>query len=382
MKLFHLSDLHLGKRLCGVSFIEDQRLVLEKIVEHIGNETPGAVMIAGDIYDRSVPPEEAVSLFDDFLFALSELNVKVLMISGNHDSAERIAYGGRIMNRSGIFVSPELNKDNYDTILKPVTLSDEHGEVNFYLLPFVTPAMVRAAREGREEIDISSFTDAVGAVIKDMDIDTSKRNVLIAHQFVTGAQTCDSETRSAGGLDEVDASVFAPFDYTALGHLHGSQSVGGGSVVYCGTPLKYSFSEARHIKGITVVDIAEKGAVGTNRIPLGAPLHDLREIKGSYQEVIAKGKSDDYIKVILTDDDEQLDIMNKLRVYFPNIMQVSFENERTAAELDFSAAKNANTLSPLELFSEFYKLQTGGELDEEQTKIVRSIFDNIKEGKV
>lgn len=381
MKLFHLSDLHLGKRLCGVPLIEDQRLILEKIIEHIKSERPDAVMIAGDIYDRSVPPEEAVSLFDDFLFELSKLDIKVLMISGNHDSAERIAYGGRIMNRSGIFVSPELNKDNYDAVLKPITLSDEHGEVNFYLLPFVTPAMVRAARDGRGEIEISSFTDAVGAVIKEMNVDTSKRNVLIAHQFVTGAQTCDSETRSAGGLDEVEASVFAPFDYTALGHLHGSQSVGGGNVVYCGTPLKYSFSEARHIKGITVVDIKEKGAVETSRIPLDAPLRDLREIKGSYQEVIAGEKSDDYIKVILTDNDEPLDIMNKLRVCFPNIMQVSFDNERTAAEIDFSSVENANALSPLDLFSEFYKLQTGGELDDEQTEIVRSIFDSIKEGK-
>lgn len=380
MKLFHLSDLHLGKRLCGVSLLEDQRDMLKQIIWHIRREKPDAVIIAGDIYDRSVPPEEAVALFDDFLFELSELKMSVFIVSGNHDSAERLAYGGRILNRSGIYISPELNRNNYDTILKPITLKDDHGEVNFYLLPFVTPPAVRAARAGRPEAEISSYTDAVRAVIGEMNVDTSKRNVLIAHQYVTGAQTCDSETFSVGGLDNVDGSVFEAFDYTALGHLHGSQNLFGGKIRYCGTPLKYSFSEANHKKSITVLEIGQKGTVGVSEIPLDKPLHELREVKGSFSEVTAGGKSDDYIKVILTDEDEGADMMNKLREYFPNIMQMSFENSRTAAEYVFSSIENVNRLSPLELFSDFYKLRTGSELNERQAEIVKTIFEEIEEG--
>ncbi len=380
MKIFHLSDLHLGKRLHGVSLLEDQRDILEKIIGHIRREKPDAVMIAGDVYDRSVPPEEAVALFDDFLFELSELNVSVMIVSGNHDSAERLAYGGRILNRSRIYISPELNKDNYDTILKPITLKDDHGEINFYLMPFVTPPAVRAAREGRPEAEIAGYTDAVRTVIGEMGVDTAKRNVLIAHQFVTGAQTCDSEMTSVGGLDNVDGSVFEPFDYTALGHLHGPQNFSGGRIRYCGTPLKYSFSEANHHKSVTVVEIGQKGTVGISTIPLDDPLHELREIKGEFNEVIKGGKSDDYIKVILTDEDEGVDMMNKLREYFPNIMQLGFENSRTAVERDVSEIENISKLSALELFSDFYKLRTGNELNERQTDIVRSIFEEIKEG--
>ncbi len=380
MKIFHLSDLHLGKRLHGVSLLEDQRDMLEKIVGHIRREKPDAAMIAGDVYDRSVPPEEAVALFDDFLFELSELKLSVMIVSGNHDSAERLAYGGRILNRSRIYISPELNKDNYDTILKPITLKDDHGEINFYLMPFVTPPAVRAAREGRPEAEIAGYTDAVRTVIGEMGVDTAKRNVLIAHQFVTGAQTCDSETTSVGGLDNVDGSVFEPFDYTALGHLHGPQDLSGGRVRYCGTPLKYSFSEANHHKSVTVVEIGQKGTVGISTIPLDDPLHELREIKGEFDEVIKGGKSDDYIRVILTDEDEGVDTMNKLREYFPNIMQLSFENSRTAVVNDVPEIENISKLSALELFSDFYKLRTGNELNERQTEIVRSIFEEIKEG--
>lgn len=380
MKLFHLSDLHLGKRLHGRSLIEDQTYILKKIVEQIRIEMPNAVIIAGDVYDRSVPPEDAVALFDDFLFELSKLNTKVLMISGNHDSAERIAYGGRIMNRSGIYISPELNKDNYAAVLQPITLSDDYGEVNFYLLPFVTPAMVRAARDGRAEAEISSYTDAVRTVVKEMNVDTSKRNVLIAHQFVTGAAVCSSETVSVGGVDNIDGSVFEPFDYVALGHLHGPQNVGSSKIRYCGSPLKYSFSEAEQRKSVTTAELAQKGTISISELPLDDPLHDLREIKGSFAEVTALDSSDDFIRVILTDKDDVFDAMNKLREYFPNILQLSFDDYQTD-EYDFETLENINKLSPLDLFSDFYKLQTGSELTERQTNIIKSIFDEISEGR-
>ena len=381
MKLFHLSDLHLGKRLCGVSLIEDQRDILGKILGHIRHEKPGAVIIAGDVYDRSVPSEEAVSLFDDFLFELSELRVPVMMISGNHDSAERLAYGGRILNRSGIYISPEFNKHNYDAILKPVTLSDEHGEINFYLLPFVTPYAVRAAREDRPETEISSYTDALRVVIEEMNIDKKKRNILIAHQFVTGAEKCESETFSVGGLDNVNAGVFEEFDYTALGHIHGPQRIGKDNIRYCGTPLKYSFSEVKHSKSISVADIGEKGNVNVSVIALDDPKHDLREIKGTFSEVISSGRSDDYIKVILTDEDGISDAMNKLREYFPNVMQLSFENSRSSDVYKLEELENSGRLSPLELFSNFYKAQTNSELNERQTEIVKNIFEEITEEK-
>lgn len=377
MKLFHLSDLHLGIRLRGISLLEDQRDMLEKIIGHIRREKPDAVMIAGDVYDRSVPSEEAVALFDDFLFELSKLDLSILIVSGNHDSAERLACGGRILNRNGIYISPELNRKNYDTILRPIILKDDYGEINFYLMPFATHASVRVAREGRPETKIANYTDALRTVIGDMNVDTSKRNVLIAHQAVEGALTCDSEMISVGGLEMVDSSVFEPFDYTALGHLHGPQDFSGGRIRYCGTPLKYSFSEAKHHKSITVVEIGQKGTLNISEIPLDNPLHELREIKGKFDEVIKEGKSDDYIKVILTDEEDGVDMMNKLREYFPNIMWLDHENSRTAAERDFSAIENVNKLSPLKLFAEFYKYQTGAELNKRQTEIVQAIFEEI-----
>lgn len=378
MKLFHLSDLHLGKRLCGVSLVEDQRDMLEKIIGHIKREKPDAVMIAGDVYDRSVPPEDAVALFDSFLFELSEMKVQVLIISGNHDSAERLAYGGRILNRSGIYISKEFNQNNYDSILKPVILSDEHGGINFYLLPFVTPHTVKASRGGRPEAEISSYTDALRTVIEEMNIDTSERNVLIAHQFVTGASKCDSETFSVGGVDNVDASVFEPFDYVALGHLHGPQSIGGDTVRYCGTPLKYSFSETDHLKSITVVDVGAKGTVNVSTTALDDPMHDLCVKKGSFDEVTAEGKSDDYIKVVLTDMNEGGDVLSKLRDHFKNIMQLSFELPQNDIEYETDSIGNINELTPLQLFSNFYAIQTGSELNERQIDIVKGIFDEIK----
>lgn len=378
MKLFHLSDLHLGKHLFKVNLLEDQRDMLGQIIEHIKQEKPDAVMIAGDVYDRSVPPEEAVALFDDFLFELSLLKMPIMIVSGNHDSAERLACGGRILNRNGIYISPELNLKNYDAILKPVTLKDDYGEINFYLLPFTTPPAVRAARDGRPEEEISSYTDAVRVVIGEMNVDASKRNVLIAHQFVKDAKTCDSETFSVGGVEGVDVSVFEPFDYVALGHLHSPQNISGGKIRYCGTPLKYSFSEVNHKKSITVVEIRQKGTVSVSEIPLDKPLHELREIEGKFEDVIKAGKSYDYIRVILTGEDRGVDMMNKLREYFPNIMNL--DNSRNDDEYDYSETEDVNNLTPFELFSEFYKSRTGSELNKQQTDIVNTIFEEIGVG--
>ncbi|MCM1060419.1 MAG: exonuclease SbcCD subunit D [Eubacterium sp.] len=374
MKIFHLSDLHIGKRVCERSLIDDQKDIIDQIIAHVKGRKPDAVIIAGDVYDRSLPSEEAVSLFDDFLFRLSETGTPALVIGGNHDSQERVAYGGRIMSKNGIHIAPEFNKFNYEKILKPVVLSDNFGEINFYMLPFVTPASVRAARENTQA---SSYTEAVKSVIDDMNIDVSKRNILIAHQFVTGAETCESETFSVGGSDNVDASVFEGFDYVALGHLHGPQSVGKDTVRYSGTPLKYSFSEANHKKSICIVEIENKGQIKISQISLDKPLHDWKVYKGKFDEVISN-KCDDYVKVILTDENEIFDAVNKLREYFPNIMQLSFENNRAKNEYNTAMLENIASMTLPELFAEFYIKQQGTELSENQKKIVENIFEEAQ----
>lgn len=376
MKLFHLSDLHIGKRVCERSLIEDQKYIIDRIIGHIETQKPDTIMIAGDVYDRSLPPEEAVALFDDFLYRLSETGVSTLIVSGNYDSQERVAYGGRIMNKNGIYIAPEFNRYNYEKIIEPVVLKDSCGKINFYLLPFVTPAAVRAAKEN---LQVGSYTEAVKTVIDDMNINSSERNILIAHQFVTGAETCESETFSVGGSDNIDADVFEGFDYVALGHLHGPQSVGKNTVRYSGTPLKYSFSEASHKKSITVVDIESKGQIRISEIPLDDPLHDWKIYKGKFDEVILNEKTDDYVKVILTDDEEIFDAVNKLREYFPNMLQLSFDNRRFESLYESAMLENVTSLSLPELFAEFYLKQQGAELDERQKKVVEDVFKEVRE---
>ncbi len=376
MKLFHLSDLHLGKRFFERSLIDDQRVVLAQILKAAETEKPDAVMIAGDVYDRSVPCEEAVALFDDFLYALSIMNTAVLIISGNHDSAERLSFGREIMVRGKVYISPDINEKNYEKLLKPVVLNDEFGEVNFWLLPYLTPSSVRTARGG----EISDWTSAVSAVVSDMSIDVSKRNVIIAHQFVTGAETCESETFSVGGTDNVNADVFADFDYAALGHLHGKQCVSKETVRYCGSPLKYSFSEVNHHKSVTVVTLGKKGDASMSEIHLDKPLHEWRTLRGKFAEITENGRSDDYIEAVLTDEQELPNAMSRLREFFPNIMKMSFENSQTAESGNTEFTANVKELRPEDVFSEFYSLQRGSKLTEEQMEIVREIFESVSGG--
>ena len=267
MKIIHLSDLHLGKRVHEFSMLDDQRYILKQILEHVAEEHPDAVILAGDIYDKPVPPAEAVQLFDQFLCGLAEQGVEVMIISGNHDSAERIAFGGKLMEHSGVHVSPV-----YDGDVKPVELEDEYGIVQFFLLPFIKPIHVRRCYA---EEEIESYTDAMRTAISHMERNADARQVLVTHQFVTGAERSDSEEISVGGTDNVDVTVFDGFDYVALGHIHRPQRIMRDTVRYCGTPLKYSFSEAGHEKSLTVVELEEKGKVSIRRIPL-TPKHDMR----------------------------------------------------------------------------------------------------------
>ena len=375
MKLIHLSDLHLGKRVNGFSMLDDQATILEQILAVIDDEAPDAVLIAGDVYDRTTPPAEAVRLFDDFLVKLSARAVRVIVISGNHDSAERLSFGARLMAGSGVTLAPV-----YDGTLQPVTLTDAHGEVRIWPLPFLRRAQVQRYFP---ETELKNETDAIAAVIGSMDIDSTQRNVLVAHQFVTGAATCDSEELQVGTADGVDVNVFAPFDYVALGHLHGAQRVGRETVRYCGTPLKYSFSEKDHIKSVTVAELGAKGDVLVRAVPL-TPRHDLRELRGTYDALTLRANyehtaTDDYLSIVLTDEQDVPDALMKLRVIYPNIMQLRYDNTRTRAEAVIEGAGIAPRRSALELFEDFYALQNGQDMTREQRDFAALLLQEIRE---
>ena len=375
MKFIHLSDLHLGKRVNEFSMIEDQEYILTKIINVIDDEKPDAVLIAGDIYDKSVPSAEAVQLFDRFLVKLAKRNLQTCVISGNHDSAERIAFGSKLMDISGVHMSPV-----YDGNVEPIEIKDNEGLVSIYMLPFVKPANVRAIFPNEE---INSYTDALSVAIKHMNIDKSKRNILVAHQFVTGATTSDSETVSVGGTDNVDSSVFDVFDYVALGHIHGPQNIGRETVRYCGTPLKYSFSEKDHEKSVTVVEMGKKGSVEIHTVPL-IPKRDLREIRGTYEELTLKKNyegtnREDYLRVILTDEDDVIDAMAKLRTIYPYIMKLEYDNKRTRTQSSIGNIEDIEKKSEMDLFSELFEKQNGKSMTEEQKEFSKEIFERLKE---
>ena len=379
MKLIHISDLHLGKRLNEYSLIEDQKYILNKICEVIGDERADCVLIAGDVYDKAVPSAEAVQLFDDFLTKLSKLKVQIFIISGNHDSPERLSFGAEIMENSGIHISHV-----YDGVVEPVVLSDEYGDVNIYMLPFVKPSHVRSFFPDEE---IESYTDGVRVAVEKMGVKNDARNIIVAHQFVTGAKTCESEEISVGGSDNVDAEVFKDFDYVALGHIHGPQRCGEERIRYCGTPLKYSFSEANHKKSVTVVDFKEKGNVTLKTVPL-KPLRDMKEIKGKYEELVAKDFYDgtdyatDYMHVTLTDEEDIPDVSAKLRAVYKNLMKVDYDNTRTRTESVINGAENIEKKSPFQLFAELYQQQNGKDMSEEQATFLNGIIEKVWEGEV
>ncbi|MCR4673293.1 MAG: exonuclease SbcCD subunit D [Lachnospiraceae bacterium] len=377
MKILHLSDLHLGKRLYNFSLIEDQKHILERILEITAEESPEAVIIAGDIYDKPFPPAEAVTLFDDFLVKLSGLCADIFVISGNHDSAARIAFGGRLMERSGVHISPI-----YSGSVNPVVLRDSFGEATFWLLPFIKPGEVR--RFFPDET-IESYTDAVSAAIKGMNIDASCRNVLVSHQFVTGASISDSEEHTVGGLDNVDASVFADFDYVALGHIHSPQNIRceGTLLRYCGTPLKYSYSEKDQVKSVTVAELREKGELSVREIPL-MPLRDLIEIRGDYNTLVSKKfyeglDTQSFVHAVLTDEDEVFEAMAKLRTVYPNITSLNYDNSRTRRSNIGEIMTGTDKRSPLELFMDFYRLQNNNEMTESQIKLADDLIERIWE---
>ena len=376
MKFLHLADLHLGKRVNGFSMLEDQAHILRQILAILDDEQPDGVLIVGDVYDKSVPSVEAVGLLDGFLTELRARGVPVLLISGNHDSPERLAFGGRVMDSCGIHISPV-----YDGALAPVTLQDAFGPVHVWLLPFVKPAHVR---RWFPDADIESYTDAMAEAVAHMDIDTAARNVLVTHQFVTGGTRSGSEELSVGGTDNVDSGVFAPFDYVALGHLHGAQHIGRETIRYAGSPLKYSFSEARQHKSVTVVTLGEKGDVQVRTVAL-TPLRELREIRGSYDELTARSFYEhttyrsDYLHLILTDEQDVFDAMSRLRTIYPYLMTLDYDNARTRAAGGMSVPAETERRTPLELFEALYKRQNHRPMSEVQRAYIAQLMEQIME---
>ena len=362
MKLIHLSDLHLGKHVNGYSLLEDQEFILKRILQILGEETPDAIIIAGDIYDKPVPSAEAVRVFDDFLYALSRRSLPVFIISGNHDSPERISFASRILGNAGVYLSPV-----YSGRILPISLNDTYGTIDFYLLPFIKPAVVR---KFFPEDAITTYNDAVSAALRSVNLDRNHRNVLIAHQFFAGAEQCESEEISVGGSEAVDHEIADEFDYVALGHLHGPQSVGRPEVRYCGSPLMYSFSEIHHKKSLTVVEIREKGSVTITTRDL-VPLRTMREIWGTYMELASKAfyegtDTEDYLRIILLDENDIPDAIRRLRTIYPNIMSLEYDNLRTRTRMQIEPVLEAELRSPLELFDDFYRKQNGAGLDDEQ----------------
>ena len=376
MKFIHLSDLHLGIRVNDFSMSEDQRYILDRILDLIDREAPDGVIIAGDIYDKSMPPAEAVAMFDDFISSIAERKVKTFIISGNHDSAERIAFGSRIMNAGGIYLSPVYNGD-----IKPVAMEDEYGTVNIYMLPFVRPSAVRAFYP---DDDTDSYSSAVETAVKHMNADFSERNVLVTHQFVTGAALSESEDISVGGTDNVSADIFADFDYTALGHIHKPQNIGTERIRYCGTPLKYSFSEAKQDKSVTVVELGKKGDVDVRTVEL-IPLRDMTELKGSYDELMKKsfyegtGYTEDYVHITLTDENDIPDAVSKLRLVYHRLMKMDYDNARTKKQGIIEGMTSARETDPAKLFGEFFESQNNVPMNDEQAALVNGIIKEIWE---
>ena len=375
MKFLHLSDLHIGKMVNRYSMLAEQRFVFKQVTGYIKTEKPDALIIAGDVYDRAMPTVEAVKLFDDFLTELAHEEIVVMIISGNHDSPERMNYASRLLSDRKLFLC-----GSYDGVLQKHVLKDEYGEVNFWLLPYIKPLSVRGFFTGQE---IDSYDAAIAIILEKANINYSSRNVLVSHQYYTKTglipERSESELNPVGGLDAIDSSLIEQFDYAALGHLHGAQSIGHAHIHYAGSPVKYSFSEWRHEKSVSLVMLNEKGSVEFKALPL-TPIHDMREIKGEINKLMGEtaiNGREDYLRVILTDEEEIIDPVGKLRSLYPNIMSLDFENSRSNIEADtiIAGAEKMKKLSPFDLFTEFFLDTQGSTMTAGQAKIVRELLD-------
>ena len=374
MRLIHLSDLHLGKNILEQTLIEDQRYILNQIIGIIKDREIDVVLISGDVYDKSIPSIDAVNLFSYFLSELYALKVKVFVISGNHDSKDRLSFGNELFVDNEVYIEGVFNGS-----LRKVTLNDEYGEFNVYMLPFVKPADVRYYYPDK---GIDSYDNAVKVIIENTKIDSSKRNVIMVHQFVTSSgvdiERSDSESISLGGIDNVDVSLFDDFDYVALGHIHRGQKLIKDTVRYSGSPLKYSFSEVNHKKSVVIVEFKNKGDISIDLVEL-KPWIDMRIIRGKLVDLLEDNGCDDYISAVITDDDYIMDAIGKLRRVYPNILKLEYDNKRNSDDYDKKENVDVKLFSEIELFKMFYEKQNNISLDDKRFKIVEKVIDEVKE---
>ncbi|MGN0580020.1 MAG: exonuclease SbcCD subunit D [Ruminococcus sp.] len=369
MRFLHTSDLHIGRKMNDVSLLDDQKYILERIAKIAEEQRCDAVIIAGDVYDKPTPSPEAMEVFDGFLRRLSEISRYVFVISGNHDSQKRLEYLSEFVRERNIFICGCFNgaPERHD-------FYDEFGDISVYMLPFIKPQTVR---EICPDASAATYEQAVKFALSQCEIDPSRRNIIIAHQFVTGAQTCDSEVFAVGGQDNISASLFDEFDYAALGHIHGPQTINNGRIRYSGSPLKYSFSEARHKKSVTIADVGEKGSVKLSSIPLGY-VHDVRDIRGSMEEIMNMPYSEDYVRVTVTDEEVAPDARVSVRTAFPNMMKFAVDNSKTSSEIDTSGSDIIAGKSSAELFRGFYSMMNNGtEPSDSQLKLVEEILERL-----
>lgn len=373
MKILHTSDLHIGKRIYEYSLISEQEFILNQIVAIAEREQPHAIILAGDIYDKSIPSAEAVALFDWFLTQLSQLGKAIFIISGNHDSAERVAFASNIMRSSNIFLSPVYNGD-----IKPITLYDGCTYVDIYMIPFVKPSTVQYYAD--EKVNIKSYNDAMQYIVKSLDIDTTHRNVAIVHQYITNAQRSESEDVVIGGLDNIDTTHFQPFDYVALGHLHNPQSCGEEWIRYSGSPLTYSFSEVGYSKSVTIVNIDGIQIPQINTIALH-PLHPWYDLRGTYDQLTSRDYyhgtdlQEAFVRITLTDEDDIPDSMYKLRTIYHHLLELRYDNLRTRTGYVEIESEDCQNLAPIEIFNQLFEKQNGQVLSDEQRVYMESIID-------
>lgn len=377
MKILHLADLHLGKRVNEMSMIEDQKYILDQIITLIKEESVGIVLLCGDIYDKSIPTIEAIHLLDEFLDQLSKMAIKVLMISGNHDSIDRLSFGKSLFTRSNLYIASQFENE-----IEKITVKENGITVNFYMFPFVKSAYISHIFQ----LQTDSYEECFRYLIEHTKIDEEETNILLSHQFVTAnkknPELSDSETSSLGGIDNIDFHIFDPFDYVALGHIHKPQAMGREMVRYAGSILKYSFSEIHMDKKATILTIDAKKEISLSFHPL-KPLRDMREIECSLEELLKKqceiGNQEDYMHVILTDEEQILDAIGKVRTIYPNVMQISFKNRRHMKQLESAQIKEdqISDQSPAELFEQFYKMQNHIDLDEKRLQLVLSVFEEV-----
>jgi exonuclease SbcD len=379
MKIFHLSDLHIGLKLYNRDLLEDQKYVFDQIIKYAKEEAPDVILIAGDIYDKAVPSAEAVEVFDDFIAELAnETTSTVMTISGNHDSAPRVDTYRRVLAKQKLFMigKPPVMPDEY---IEKVTLTDEFGPVNFYLLPFVKPSMVKLITGTDADGRNLSYNEAMHALIARENIDPDERNVFVSHQFylpvgktADDVERMESEIRTVGNIDEISADVLAPFDYAALGHIHKPMTVGDDRFRYSGTPMSYSVSEAGQKKGVVMVTLREKGSAPSISVLPLEPLHEVRVIEDTLEEILKQG-CDDYVTAVLTDKVEFdiFDMQARLRAAFPNLLEIRRVNTQRA---DYSRKIQADEeLDPYELCCSFLK-----DIDEDSLAIIRDIINSIE----